>query len=59
MTKKYSPGFLPTEMKNMLKATDTFKRANFFEFNKDERDARRFMHSKNVSLKPAIKKLIK
>tara|TARA_Y100000361_G_C10866536_1_gene192028 strand:- start:259 stop:435 length:177 start_codon:yes stop_codon:yes gene_type:complete len=58
MTKKYSPGFLPTEMKNMLKATDTFKRPSD-EFNKDDRDIRRFMHSKSVSLKPAIKKLIK
>tara|TARA_B100001989_G_C24422221_1_gene404631 strand:+ start:419 stop:598 length:180 start_codon:yes stop_codon:yes gene_type:complete len=59
MTTKYSPGFLSHTERDMLRKLSRKKFTALEEFNRGDRDYRRFRQATNVSLKPAIRKIVK
>ena len=59
MTKRYSPGFLSHTERDMLRKLSLKKFTALEEFNRGDRDYRRFRQATDVSLKPAIRKIVK
>ena len=59
MTTKYSPGFLSHTERNLLRKQNLRRHNALNEFNRADRTIDRFRQATNVSLKPAIRKIVK